>query len=103
MTQPTPTDRPTLTGAQLAQLRVLDGAPDTAATPEAPEAHWQDARRFHRPRKEAISLRLDADVLDWLRHGGERYQTRINRILRERMQAERLTTRSRLTPAPRPA
>lgn len=88
MKQPTPTDRPILTEAQLAQLRALDGLPDTVATPEAPEANWQDARRFHRPRKEAISLRLDADVLDWLRHGGERYQTRINRILRERMQSE---------------
>jgi uncharacterized protein (DUF4415 family) len=34
------------------------------------------------PRKEAISLRLDADVLDWFRARGPGYQTRINAVLR---------------------
>jgi uncharacterized protein (DUF4415 family) len=34
------------------------------------------------PRKEAISLRLDADVLDWFRTRGPGYQTRINAVLR---------------------
>ena len=32
--------------------------------------------------KAAISLRLDADVLDWLKAQGPGYQTRINAILR---------------------
>ena len=41
-----------------------------------------------RPRKEAISIRLDADVLDWLRRGSDRYQSRINEILRSHMDAE---------------
>ena len=82
--------RPALTAAQAALLRALDGRPiDTVAIPEAPVAHWGDAERgrFFRPRKEAISLRLDADVLDWLRRRGPGYQTEINRILRERMEA----------------
>jgi uncharacterized protein (DUF4415 family) len=43
---------------------------------------------FYRPRKEAVSLRLDMDVLDWLRGKGPGYQTAINRILRERMESE---------------
>jgi uncharacterized protein (DUF4415 family) len=34
------------------------------------------------PRKEAISLRLDAEVLDWFRAQGPGYQTRINAVLR---------------------
>ncbi len=34
------------------------------------------------PRKAAISLRLDADVLDWFRAQGPGYQTRINAVLR---------------------
>jgi uncharacterized protein (DUF4415 family) len=34
------------------------------------------------PRKEAISLRLDAEVLDWFRARGPGYQTRINAVLR---------------------
>ena len=80
----------TLTEAQLEQLRSLPDEPDTTDFPQAPEANWRDARRgvFFRPRKEQISLRLDMDLLDWLRHKGPGYQTEINRILRERMQAE---------------
>ena len=77
-----------LTDAQRAQLAALDGRPDTDEIPEAPAENWQAARHLFRPRKEAISLRLDADVLDWLRHRSERYQSEINRILRERMEAE---------------
>jgi uncharacterized protein (DUF4415 family) len=34
------------------------------------------------PRKAAISLRLDADVLDWFKAQGPGYQTRINAVLR---------------------
>ncbi len=41
------------------------------------------------PRKAAISLRLDADVLDWFRARGAGYQTRINAVLRAYMEASR--------------
>jgi uncharacterized protein (DUF4415 family) len=34
------------------------------------------------PRKAAISLRLDAEVLDWFKAQGPGYQTRINAILK---------------------
>lgn len=34
------------------------------------------------PGKAQITLRLDKDVLEWLRHQGEGYQTRINAILK---------------------
>jgi uncharacterized protein (DUF4415 family) len=56
----------------------------------APEANWATAvrGRFYTPRKEAISLRLDMGVLDWLRRTGPGYQTEINRILRDGMEAE---------------
>jgi len=82
-------DPPELTEAQLAQLRAAEGTePDTNDIPEAPAENWRYARRFYKPRKEAISLRLDADVLDWLRHRSERYQSEINRILREKMETE---------------
>jgi len=39
------------------------------------------------PRKEAISLRLDAEVLDWFRARGPGYQTRINAVLRAYIEA----------------
>lgn len=84
----------TLTDAQRAQLRALDvSEPDTHDSPEAPAESWravpgyQARQSMYRPRKEAISLRLDMDVLDWLRRLGPGYQTTINRILRECMQA----------------
>jgi uncharacterized protein (DUF4415 family) len=35
--------------------------------------------------KQAVSMRLDADVIAWLKKQGKGYQTRANRILRERM------------------
>ena len=34
------------------------------------------------PTKKSISLRVDADLLDWLKAQGPGYQTRINAILR---------------------
>ena len=80
-----------LTDDQMAQLRALEGRePDTDDIPEASAENWAAAKRgaFFKPRKEAISLRLDMDVLDWLRRKGPGYQSIINRILRERMAAE---------------
>lgn len=79
---------PPLSEEEKRQLAALDGNPDTDDVPEAPSENWKFARRLYKPRKEAISLRLDADVLEWLRQRSERYQTEINHILREKMQAE---------------
>jgi uncharacterized protein (DUF4415 family) len=88
MKKATSTERPVLTEAQLTQLQALNGQPDSTDIPEAPAENWRDARRFYKPRKEAISLRVDADILDWLRRRSDRYQSEINRILREKMEAE---------------
>jgi uncharacterized protein (DUF4415 family) len=41
--------------------------------------------RWNRPRKRRISLRVDVEVVDWLKSRGPGYQTRINRILRRVM------------------
>jgi len=38
--------------------------------------------------KQQLTVRLDADVAAWLRHHGECYQTRLNRVLREAMLEE---------------
>ncbi|MGH9584686.1 MAG: BrnA antitoxin family protein, partial [Bryobacteraceae bacterium] len=52
---------------------------------------WKHAviGRFYRPIKQPIALRLDSDVIAWLKAKGPGYQSRINEILRERMAAER--------------
>jgi uncharacterized protein (DUF4415 family) len=39
------------------------------------------------PSKKSISLRVDADLLEWLKAQGPGYQTRINAILRAYMEA----------------
>ena len=60
---------------------------DTSDIPELPPDARTKAVRgmFYRPLKEAVSLRLDADVLAWLKKDGQGYQTRANQMLRERM------------------
>jgi uncharacterized protein (DUF4415 family) len=45
--------------------------------------------KFYRPRKEAITIRIDSDVLAWLKASGSGYQTRINDFLRLLMQRSR--------------
>lgn len=41
--------------------------------------------KFYRPKKQSVTLRLDVDVLAWLKASGEGYQTRINKYLRQLM------------------
>ena len=53
------------------------------------EPDWTKARlRLPEPKK-SIHLRIDSDVLDWLKSQGRGYQTRINAILRQYMEAHR--------------
>jgi uncharacterized protein (DUF4415 family) len=79
-----------MTAAQKAELQALAALPDekinTAALPE--QKDWSGARRgvFFRPIKKQLTLRLDADLIEWFKThapGGEGYQTRINKALRE--------------------
>jgi uncharacterized protein (DUF4415 family) len=83
------TKHSSLSESQSAQLRAAEFVtPNTTDIPEASFENWPYARKFFKTRKEAISLTIDADVLDWLRRRGEHYQSEINRILRERMESE---------------
>jgi len=56
---------------------------------KGPLASLPDWRRYYRPIKKPITLRLDADVLAWFQRQGRGYQTRINRALRKLMLEER--------------
>ena len=42
--------------------------------------------KFYRPKKTSVTIRLDADVLAWLKATGTGYQTRVNTYLRQLMQ-----------------
>lgn len=55
---------------------------DPDAAPIADEEFWSSAKLVDPPQKEAISIRVDKDVLDWFRSLGRGYQTRINMVLR---------------------
>jgi uncharacterized protein (DUF4415 family) len=39
--------------------------------------------------KQIVTIRLDVDMLDWFKAAGPGYQTRINQVLREHMDAQR--------------
>ncbi len=77
--------------------RVKDMSDQDVERAIAGDADWQDVARdwFKRaevvmPRsKEAISIRLDADVLDYFRAQGRGWQTRINAVLKAYMEAAR--------------
>ncbi len=56
--------------------------------PSPPDAEWtRPGIPFSTENKRQVTLRLDADVLDYFRNTGARYQTRINQVLRTYMQA----------------
>jgi uncharacterized protein (DUF4415 family) len=48
---------------------------------------WSKAEmgKFYRPPKKTVTMRLDADVLEWLKGYGKGYQTRVNLLLRHAM------------------
>lgn len=77
---------------RLEKLAALpDAAIDTSDIPEV--ADWSEAVRggLYKPRKEAITIRLDADVLAWFKAqaaGGRGYQSEINRVLRRHVAAQ---------------
>ncbi len=80
----------TLTPEQEAELKALEALPDDQInTDDIPEQKdWSGAKRglFFRPVKQQLTLRLDADIIDWFKTqapNGEGYQTSINSALRE--------------------
>ena len=89
-----PDHLPPLTQRQKAELEALKAAPDSeidySDIPPLTDDFWKQAIRnpFYRPTKASTTVRLDADVLLWLKSKGKGYQTRINAILREAMRKE---------------
>jgi uncharacterized protein (DUF4415 family) len=82
-------DRPSRGRADLARLRVVTDAEIERTSPpelaDLPEDFWDEAELVMPVPKQAISLRVDEDVLEWFRSLGPRYQTRMNAVLRSYM------------------
>jgi uncharacterized protein (DUF4415 family) len=83
-----------ITPARSRELKRLSGRPDSeidfSDIPELTETFWANAVRnpYYRPVKQQLTVRLDADVVAWLRRQGKGYQTRMNNVLREAMVEE---------------
>jgi uncharacterized protein (DUF4415 family) len=86
---PPPRD-PSQGRADLAQLRRVSDAEIARTAPEElrdlPADFWDDAVPVLPPTKVPISLRVDADVLEFFRESGPRYQSRMNAVLRSYME-----------------
>jgi uncharacterized protein (DUF4415 family) len=95
---------PALTPEHKAELQRLAELPDETIDcsdiPPLNEEVWKEAKRnpffwqeigdsgLYRPVKKQTTVRLDADVLVWLRRSGKGWQTRLNAILRDAMAAD---------------
>jgi uncharacterized protein (DUF4415 family) len=80
-----------LTAKQRREVAALasmtDDKIDYSDIPPLTDRFWKRAVRnpFYRPVKLQLTVRLDADVVAWLREQGKGYQTRINALLRAAM------------------
>jgi uncharacterized protein (DUF4415 family) len=52
---------------------------------------WKDAKVVLPERKQPVTLRIDRDVLAWFKAQGQRYQSRMNAVLKAYVQAQRKT------------
>jgi uncharacterized protein (DUF4415 family) len=76
-----PLNPPPLTQEQKEMLAELKKMPDSEI--DYSDIPHQDF--IYRPVKKVTTMRLDADVLSWLRSFGKGYQSRANAILRHEM------------------
>jgi uncharacterized protein (DUF4415 family) len=60
---------------------------DYSDVPKLDKSFFKHAQVRMPKRKQSVSLRLDPDVLDWFKHKGQGYQTRINAVLRAYVEA----------------
>jgi uncharacterized protein (DUF4415 family) len=83
-----------LTPTEIARLNEIEARlGDSDTIPETSDDAWATAVRGKHAKamEAAILVRLDAEVMTWLRRKGPGYRAEINRILREKMAAETVT------------
>src|SRR4051812_32376457 len=90
-----PKNPPALTAGQRKRLAALAARPDSqidySDIPKQTAAvKWsRPAALVSAENKQQITLRLDAEVVNFFKNTGERYQSRINAVLREYVRAHR--------------
>jgi len=60
---------------------------DYSDIPKLDDSFWKAAKLTMPQPKDRLTIRLDHDVVEWLKKNGSGYQTRINAILRSYMKA----------------
>jgi uncharacterized protein (DUF4415 family) len=76
---------------------------DYSDIPPLGDEFFSKARQAWPPPKQQLTIRVDSDVLEWLRMHGRGYQTRINRILRAAMESQTGETKGAAPPRARAA
>ena len=66
-----------------------DATIDFSEMPEVVDWSGAEVGRFYRPAKRPVTIRLDDDVIAWLKSYGRGYQTSANLLLRHAMEATR--------------
>jgi uncharacterized protein (DUF4415 family) len=61
---------------------------DFSDIPKLGKSFWKTARLAMPEPKDRLTIRVDHDVVQWLKKNGRGYQTRINAILRSYMEAK---------------
>ena len=61
---------------------------DYSDIPELDEAFFKNAILVEPSPKEQVTMRIDADVLDWFKARGKGYQTRMNAVLKAYVAAQ---------------
>ena len=61
---------------------------DDSDIPKLDRSFWKHARLTLPEPKDRLTIRVDHDVVEWLKKAGSGYQTRINAILRSYMEAQ---------------
>ncbi|MCP5006733.1 MAG: BrnA antitoxin family protein [Planctomycetes bacterium] len=79
----------TISKKRLAEIAAIkDKDIDYSDIPELDKSFWARAELQVPEKKERITVRIDHDILEWLKNQGPGYQTRMNAILRQYMQAK---------------
>ena len=73
----------TISRDRLEELQnIPDAGIDTSDIPELGDRFWANAKMIMPITKQAVSIRLDSDILDWFKSQGKGYQSTINNVLR---------------------
>lgn len=65
--------------------------------PEVLDWNGAEIGKFYRPQKRPVTMRLDADVIEWLKGYGPGYQTKANMLLRHAMRSTKSKTKRKRT------